>query len=71
MAPREVVREFVARFNAGDADGLAEMYHDDAVNHQVPQEPVRGKHAIRSMFAEEFAIADMVCIPENIFEGGD
>jgi ketosteroid isomerase-like protein len=71
MTPREAVKEFVARFNAGDVDGLAEMYHDDAVNHQVPQESVRGKQAIRSMFVEEFAAADMVCIPENIFEDGD
>jgi hypothetical protein len=71
MTPREVVKEFVTRFNAGDVGGLVEMYPDDAVNHQVPQEPVRDKQAIRRMFAEEFAAADRVCIPENIFEDGD
>ena len=30
-----------------------------------------GREAIRNMFAEGFAQAEMVCIPENIFEDGD
>jgi uncharacterized protein (TIGR02246 family) len=70
MTPRQIVEEWVKRFNAGDADGLAELYHDDAVNHQVTQQPVEGRSAIRSMFEQEFAVADMVCIPEVIHEAG-
>ena len=46
------------------------MYAEDATNHQVANEPVEGREAIRAMFAEGFAQAEMVCIPENIFEDG-
>lgn len=70
MTPRELIHAFVERFNAADVDGLAELYHEDAVNHQVAQEPVCGREAIRAMFTREFATADMHCIPENIFEDG-
>jgi ketosteroid isomerase-like protein len=71
MTPREVVETWVERFNAGDVAGLAELYHEDAVNHQVTQEPVEGREAIRAMFEREFAAAEMVCIPEAIHEAGD
>ncbi len=37
MTPRQIVEEWVRRFNSGDADGLAELYHQHAVNHQVVQ----------------------------------
>jgi catechol 2,3-dioxygenase-like lactoylglutathione lyase family enzyme len=71
MTPRQVVEEWVRRFNASDANGLAELYDADAVNHQVVQEPVAGKIAIREMFRREFAAADMTCNPEVIHEAGD
>jgi len=71
MTPSELVREWVARFNAADADGLAELYAEPAVNHQVALEPVEGREAIRAMFAREFAQAKMVCIIENLFEDGE
>jgi ketosteroid isomerase-like protein len=71
MTPRQVVEEWVRRFNRGDADRLAELYHEDAVNHQVVQDPVAGKAAIREMFRREFAAADMTCLAEVIHEAGD
>jgi len=71
LRPRQVVEEWVRRFNDGDADRLAELYHEDAVNHQVVQEPMVGKAAIRAMFRREFAAAKMTCIPEIIHEAGD
>lgn len=71
MHPKEVVEKFVELFNNQDVDGLAELYHTDAVNHQVANEPTLGKEAIRQMFASEFAAAEMVCIVENIFEDGE
>lgn len=71
MTPRQVVEAWVDRFNAGDAAGLAELYHDDAVNHQVTQQPVAGREAIRAMFEREFAAAEMTCIVEAIHEAGD
>jgi hypothetical protein len=40
-------------------------------NHQVTQEAVRGREAIRSMFAREFATARMVCIPAAIHDAGE
>ena len=70
-SPRQVVERWIERFNAGDAEGLSQLYHADAVNHQVTQEPIVGRDAIRAMFKREFAGADMVCIPEAIHEAGD
>jgi len=70
MRPREVLNLWLDAFNAGNADALAELYHPEAVNHQVANEPVTGQKAIRDMFRQEFAQADMVCIVENIFEDG-
>ena len=43
MTPKQIVDIWVKRFNLGDADGLSELYHDDAVNHQVTQEPIEGR----------------------------
>lgn len=71
MTPKEVVEKFVELFNLADTDGLTKLYHKDAVNHQVANDPVSGKEAIRKMFAEEFAAAEMTCIVENIFEDGE
>ena len=71
MQPKELVRTWVEAFNRGDADALAALYEWDAVNHQVAERPVEGREAIRRMFAEGFAIAEMVCIVENLFEDGD
>ena len=71
MTPRQVVELWVDRFNAADAAGLADLYHDDAINHQVPQEPVRGREAIRAMFEREFGAVEMIRIPEAIHEAGE
>lgn len=71
MSPRQVVEAWVEAFNRGDADALGAMYRDDAVNHQVVSEPVHGRAAIQAMFRTEFAAAEMVCIPENLFEDGE
>ena len=43
MTLRQVVEEWVRLFNAADADGIAELYCEDAINHQVVQEPCLGK----------------------------
>ena len=71
MTPREVVEEWVRRFNSGDAGAISELYHENAVNHQVVREPVSGRSAIAGMFRLEFALANMICIPEVIHEAGD
>ncbi len=71
MEPREILKQWIQAFNDGDPDTLASLYAGDAVNHQVANEPVRGQEAIREMFRREFAAAEMVCIPENIFQDGE
>ena len=69
--PKALILKWVDLFNAGNAAGLSDLYEEDAVNHQVTQDPVHGRAAIREMFAREFAAADMTCIVENLFEDGD
>lgn len=71
MQPKELVKLWVEAFNEGNADKLASFYAEDAVNHQLANDPVEGKKAIHQMFASEFAAAEMVCIIENIFEDGE
>ena len=70
LSPKDVVNQWVDAFNAGDADRIAGLYHADAVNHQVANEPVVGQKAIREMFEEEFSTAEMVCIVENVLQDG-
>jgi limonene-1,2-epoxide hydrolase len=71
MQPKEVVRAWVEAFNRGDADEIAGMYTESAVNHQVANEPVQGRAAIHALFEREFAAAKMVCQIENLFQDGD
>lgn len=71
MSPAQIVREWVARFNAADIAGLTALYAIDAVNHQVVMEPLCGRDEIRRMFEIEFGRAEMTCIVENVFEDGE
>ena len=71
MQPKELIIKWVEAFNKGDAGLIAEFYADHAVNHQVANDPVKGKPAIKEMFAAEFSQVEMVCIIENIFEDGE
>ncbi|MFI4855451.1 MAG: nuclear transport factor 2 family protein [Phycisphaerales bacterium JB065] len=71
MSPKQLVQEWVRRFNEGDVNGLASLYATDAVNHQVVMDPLHGRDEIRHMFEVEFGRASMTCIVENIFEDGE
>lgn len=71
MTPKEVLKQFVEAFNRADADALAALYDENAINHQVANEPVVGRAAIKAMFEAEFAAAQMTCIVENMFEDGE
>jgi ketosteroid isomerase-like protein len=71
MKPKEIVKQWVDIFNKGDSEKISELYHDDATNHQVTNEPVEGKENIRKMFSDDFSKAKMVCIIENLFEDGE
>ena len=59
MKPKELIKTWV------------ELYHENAVNHQVANEPVEGKQNIYKMFCNEFSQSKLICIVENIFEDGD
>ncbi|MDB5198387.1 MAG: steroid delta-isomerase [Chitinophagaceae bacterium] len=71
MTPKEVVQKWVEAFNKKDIEILAALYSETAINHQVNAKPLHGKQAIKKMFADEFANAEMVCLIENIFEDGE
>ena len=69
--PKSVVEAWIDAFNRADVEGLASLYAEDAVNHQVAETPVEGRGDIREMFTREFGSAEMTCIPENLFEDGE
>jgi len=71
MKPKDIILKWVETFNEGNAEKISEFYHDNAINHQVSNDPVIGKTAIREMFKFEFNQAKMKCIIENIFEDND
>ena len=69
--PKDILIQWLDAFNSADIDKLSGLYSENAVNHQIANEPVIGKMAITKMFEQEFAAADMTCIVENIFEDGE
>lgn len=71
MSPKELILKWVEIFNDNNALDISELYHDNAINHQVANEPVEGKQAIYEMFHTEFNNAKMTCIVENLFQDGE
>ncbi len=71
LNPKSVIKTWVNIFNKGDAETLASLYHEDAMNHQVANTPVKGIKAIKEMFSRDFSEANMTCIIENLFEDGE
>lgn len=72
MTPRQTIEKWVEAFNNADTQTLESLYAEDAVNHQMPNDPVNGKDAIGKMFRDEFAVApDMHCIPVQVIEEGE
>jgi limonene-1,2-epoxide hydrolase len=71
MSPKEIVKQWVDAFNKNDAAIISNFYSENAVNHQVAEEPVTGKENIKNFFTKEFSRAKMTCIVENIFQDGE
>ncbi len=71
MDPKEILEKWVDAFNNNDADTISNFYSEDAINHQVAEEPVEGKENIKQFFIEAFSQAKMTCIVENIFQDGE
>jgi limonene-1,2-epoxide hydrolase len=72
VTPRQLIEMWVNAFNIADTITLESLYAPDAINHQMPNEPIRGQQAIGQMFRNEFAAAsEMHCIPVQIIEEGN
>ena len=52
VEPEDLERLFVARVNAGDVEGLVELYEPDAVMAFPPRNVATGSEAIRHVFKE-------------------
>lgn len=55
--PEDITRLFVERSNAGDADGVAALYEEDAVMAYPPGQTTVGRAAIRDLWASVLAHA--------------
>ncbi len=55
LNPDELARLFVQRANAGDADGLAELYEPDAILAGPGGQIIIGREAIRRFYADMLA----------------
>jgi steroid delta-isomerase-like uncharacterized protein len=72
-APKQVVTDWVAAFNAHDAAAAAALYHDDAINVQVAlDKPACGREEIYKFRAAFFrGFPDNYTTPENLFQDGE
>ncbi|SLJ23288.1 limonene-1,2-epoxide hydrolase [Mycobacteroides abscessus subsp. abscessus] len=70
-SPAEVLTAWLEHFNRADATAIAQLYSADAVNHQMPLEPVVGRDAIRRMHAETFESGVTACTPVNRYCDGE
>ncbi|WP_241183470.1 YybH family protein, partial [Klebsiella michiganensis] len=59
MTPKEILSQWVDAFNNADVETISELYDDNAINHQVANEPVIGKEAIKKMFEQDFSFPEM------------
>ncbi|WP_137724936.1 YybH family protein [Prescottella subtropica] len=57
MTPEDITRLFVERSNAGDSDGVAALYAEDAVMAYPPGSVTVGRAAIRELWAGVLAHA--------------
>ncbi len=48
MDPDRVVREFCAAWDRGDVEAIMDAFTDDAVYHNIPMAPCKGKEEIRT-----------------------
>ena len=48
LSPKEVICKWVDAFNKQDVEEITSLYHENATNHQVANEPVVGIEAIRA-----------------------
>lgn len=71
MRPKDVVKEVVEAFNKRDIDTVLAFFREDAICHQVSEQPIYGREAIGKMVAEAAGRLKMEWVIENIFEDGE
>jgi limonene-1,2-epoxide hydrolase len=57
---QQLVRSFLAAFNANDLERILSFFADDAVYHNIPVAPVRGIAAIRAVLQGFLGLASQV-----------
>jgi len=68
---RQLLDVYVARYNAGDLDGVIDLYGDDAVQN-MPDGTFVGRSAIRARLAQELnAFSDVEHTVRSFVEQGD
>ena len=69
---RAVLMKWIEAFASRDSDRVASLYHADAVNWQIANDPAMGQEAIRSLFTQFFAsFPDSYTQVVNIVSEGD
>jgi ketosteroid isomerase-like protein len=63
MKPKELIIKWVKVFNNGDADLIADFYADNAVNHQVANDPVNGKIVSQRGYWDKLSFLRMHNLP--------
>jgi rubrerythrin len=58
LRPKEVVCKWVDAFNNHDVEAIVSLYHDNATNHQVTNDPVIGIDAIEAIGESQRLTAD-------------
>jgi ketosteroid isomerase-like protein len=68
---RDLLDLYVARYNAGDLDGVMDLYAADAVQN-MPDGSFTGRHAIRERLAQELsAFSDVNHVVRSFVEQGE
>ncbi|HEU5065807.1 MAG TPA: nuclear transport factor 2 family protein [Gaiellaceae bacterium] len=68
---RELLDRYVELYNAGDLEGVIDLYADDAVQ-KMPDGTFEGRSAIRERLARELdAFPDVVHVVRSFVEDGD
>ena len=58
--PTETVERFIAAWPEGDAGKLAAFFSEDAIYHNIPMEPIKGREAIEATVAGFIGMVDQL-----------
>jgi steroid delta-isomerase-like uncharacterized protein len=70
MTNEQLLERYVELYNAGDLDGVIDLYADDAVQ-LMPEGLFQGREAIRERLARDLDACDIVWQVESFVEQGD